>query len=447
MLKSTKSSGVTDIFISLSQNLLLKIIYDAQNNRVFLINRRFFGFIPIVEYASINNPKPNSKSKKMAFGLMFQQFTCLKELDLSGYNELGNPFAIDISFSTFFTSLTYLNLYKANINPDIMYLINLNSLNIGGRDKYINAQVLYIAGLTNLTYLNCSDAKTDRWFYSHIQTLIGLKKLVLSNLKSGTLYFSSLTNLQYLDISRNTMTLLDIGKLTNLQYLNTSCNEVQPTEFPLSLTEFICIHTDIAWNEATAISQCTNIKRLDIAHAILYVDLKFIGSLTNVCSLNLESIKYMSSSEKEEITVDDMSLQFLSSLNNLTYLDLSMFPINGACLDYLSNGSNFSGLNLSGCKFFTAIPKISEFINLRTLNLSWNSKVTDDNVTKIANLTNLTYLNLSNTAITNIDFAMTFKQLKSLYLFHTSVPQKDKEKLMSVLPYLYIGKEVFTFKF
>ncbi|MBY0434255.1 MAG: hypothetical protein K2U26_09115 [Cyclobacteriaceae bacterium] len=105
-----------------------------------------------------------------------------------------------------------------------------------------------------------------------------------------------------------------------------------------------------------------------------------------------------------------------------------------------SIGKNIVQLNLSGCELSPkALSIAADLPNLRKLNLE-RSSVTDDNLRDIVWPSDLSFLNLSFTKVTDAGLAnmKSIAHLKTIYLFQSTVTKKGVDELHQLLPDLKI---------
>ena len=157
---------------------------------------------------------------------------------------------------------------------------------------------------------------------------------------------------------------------------------------------------------------------LDLGSRI--TDISFLGSLTNLTTLNLNS---------NQIT----DISFLGSLTNLTTLNLNSNQITD--ISFLGSLTNLTTLNLNKNQI-TDISFLGSLTNLTTLHLGYN-QITD--ITALRSLTNLTRLHLYDNQITDISVLGELAQ-KRLTLSTTPI---DAQKATEAIKFAYaaIGLE------
>ncbi len=113
-----------------------------------------------------------------------------------------------------------------------------------------------------------------------------------------------------------------------------------------------------------------------------------VSNLTNVTSLNLSGCDGLT----------DVSLSHLSDLTYLAVLNLSGCDgLTDVSLSHLSDLTNLAELNLSGCDGLTdvSLSHLSDLTNLASLDLSGCYRLTDASLSHLSDLTNLASLDLN----------------------------------------------------
>lgn len=118
--------------------------------------------------------------------------------------------------------------------------------------------------------------------------------------------------------------------------------------------------------------------------------------------------------------VTDDSLASVSSIQNLTDLDLSKTAVTDAGLAHIKGLTNLTRLNLN------------------------NTAVTDAGLQHLAGLKNLTYLNLYGTKVTDagLESLKGIQTLEKLYLWQTGVTDAGAASIKQSLPWLYINRGI-----
>ncbi|MEG5162866.1 leucine-rich repeat domain-containing protein, partial [Microcoleus sp. AT3-A2] len=162
----------------------------------------------------------------------------------------------------------------------------------------------------------------------------------------------------------------------------------------------------------------TNLTTLNLSNNRI-TDYSFLGSLTNLTTLNLNNNQITDYSFLGSLTnlttlylynnqISDIS--FFGSLTNLTTLDLSYNQITD--ISFLGSLTNLTTLNLSNNRI-TDYSFLGSLTNLTTLNLD-NNQISD--ISFLGSLTNLTTLNLCSNQITDISALRSLANLAKLDL-------------------------------
>ncbi|XP_064957318.1 receptor-like protein EIX2 [Musa acuminata AAA Group] len=233
-----------------------------------------------------------------------------------------------------------------------------------------------------------------REILNNVSSSSGLKHLDLrSNQLSGDIPPGSLRDLEYLDLSWNSIVNLHIfaslGNLTNLRHLGLSANSISG-EIPQTVGNFVRLeYLDLRWNQLSGDippGSLRDLEYLDLSWNSI-VTLHILASLGNLTNLRHLDLGYNLISGEIPPTVGDSV--------RLEYLDLSNNGINGKIPQAIGNLSNLLELHLSGNKIVGWIPpSIGNLTNLVYLDLSVN-KIVGWIPPSIGNLTNLVYLDLS----------------------------------------------------
>jgi internalin A len=191
-------------------------------------------------------------------------------------------------------------------------------------------------------------------------------------------------------------------------------SEEQPNE-PMSFSSFAdwCRHIDSLSQEArytvkvllekagtddpeAAERILSSMRELDVCSNLI-TDFSFLGSLTNLTTLNLDYNGII-------------DISFLGSLTNLTTLNLNNNQITD--ISFLGSLTNLTTLDL-GRNQITDISFLGSLTNLTTLDL-YSYKITD--ISSLGSLTNLTTLYLCSNEITDISILGSLANLTTLYL-------------------------------
>jgi internalin A len=236
--------------------------------------------------------------------------------------------------------------------------------------------------LINLTRLDLSDAKI-----SDLQPLTGLTKLtnlkIAGNEISNLQPLAGLTNLTYLIIGGNKITnVKPLSGLNKLTFLSIGQNQIQDIKPLASLINLDLLYLDSNQiDDLKPLAGLSKLTQLNLRDNNI-VNLKPLTSLTKLTDLNLGDNNIV-------------NLKPLASLTKLSYLDLGSF-----------NLASRDGQNL---------PLIGHIVgSAYDPNKKNNNKISD--VEPLADLTNLTSLDLSYNIISDISSLHKLKNLTSLNL-------------------------------
>jgi len=259
----------------------------------------------------------------------------------------------------------------------------------------------------------CSDCCFDK-----INKLRHLKSLKIGGstiLRGGLVNICKIGSITSLDISNchflNGEDFQNLSALTNLASLSLYGNRTITSDSNLwFLTELISLN------------------RLDLSFCDLHIDLYYLASLTSLTSLNLSMSAHL----------EDIAMQNLSSLINLTSLNIShCSQISNIGVFHLSSLTNLTDLNIGFCHM-TEMLFISSLSNIISLDLSRQierSKLTDEQWIPMRYLTNITSLNLYNckTSYNMWSYLGELTNLTYLCLAKSSITDKELESHLSNL--------------
>lgn len=257
-----------------------------------------------------------------------------------------------------------------------------------------------------------------------------------------------------LNLNGQKVDLEELSSLQSLCALNLSGSKI--IKNPIILSQFINLRSlnlaRLKFGEISVLASLTNLTNLDISHHEDIHDISPLESLQNLVNLNLSMTK-----------VKDINT--LKSLSKLTKLNLSMTKVHDICalknafelreLDLfetqvqnitpLEKALNIVDLDLGK----TEVSDIQSLKQLRKLNrviLCW-TKVKDievlenayqlrildlsntlvQDVRPLAKALDILVLDLGDTPVKDIKDLIHLKQLKTIYLLHTNVSEKDVE--------------------
>ena len=143
------------------------------------------------------------------------------------------------------------------------------------------------------------------------------------------------------------------------------------------------------------------------------------------------------------LTLDGTSIaharsQMLSDVKSVEWLELAECDVTDSILGEVSQFSQLRMLDLSGNPGITdaGLERLSELRELRMLNLSGNHRITDAGLRALSESTQLRVLRLNDTCITHLGLRHLSRLdgLEFLELLHTDVTEDDLDALQQQLP-------------
>ncbi|CAL6035646.1 Conserved_hypothetical protein [Hexamita inflata] len=315
------------------------------------------------------------------------QFIKLKELDLSGNQQL------DLSLLSDLTYISSLNLsgcklqdctivdqlakqnYKYNNIFPLRYLTQLEKLYL--RTCGINL-INVLSFLVNLKELDLTE--NDCSDLTPLQTLVKLTKLNLENCNFSNINtLQLLVNLEELNLSKKIIEKDDIFDAKNVIQDQNSFRKIQLSPLATLVNLKYLQLTGNILEDLTVIQYLTNLITLDM-HSCLLSDVHILKTLPNLKEL------YLSKNPNIDIT----SLQFLT---NLIILDLRQCQL-------------------------SQLDALKTLVNLKELNLSQNPIM---DITPLQYLTQITKLQLNHCGLISIDALATLLQLTDLQLYSNKI--------------------------
>lgn len=340
------------------------------------------------------------------------------------------------------------NLDIFNLNP-VNELSNLYNLNISNT---LIDNLTPLQSLNKLEYLNISGTPVSD--LSPLRYLISIKELeaAYTQIKS-TEVIGYLSRLEILNISHTLIdTLQNINRLNNLQSLNLSSNNISTADSISGLKQLVNLNlANCPIKNIQALAKLSNLQNLNL-DSTLIINLNPLSNLKNLTVLRINNTKVT-------------SLKPLIHLTNLRYIYCNKTGVTGKIASdfskenpncqviynsgkleawweglpsswkkifssYISSSEKditienlhrllqIDSLDLSGRKNLYSIKPLSILSQVKYLNLSGTSI---SNLNPLKSLGNLRYLNLENTKVSTLKPLQSLKSLKEINIEHTMV--------------------------
>jgi len=339
--------------------------------------------LPFLKYSpyldSISLKETNITNKSLYY---LKDLYRLKNLDIS-YTDISNS---GLQY------LSNLNLVELNIesnrkidemglfylsnstSDDSKNLLKLKKINLS-KTKISGIGLKYLKKMKNLEELNLEETSIDDSAIKHLLQFKKIKSLNLAytNISDNSLYKIRLFSLEKLNLSNNPAI-----SSQSISYLN---------ELPLSSLSLA--GTNIDDEGIDYFLSLNQIKHLDVSDTLITDD----GVLKLSRFVSLESLNL---SKNKKITAK--SLNHLKSLKNISCLNLKQNSINYG-LKHLSSLYNLKILNLSYSQITDKSFENFYSPSLETMDVSWNTKITDKVLAHFKLMPSLKTLNLRGTNI------------------------------------------------
>lgn len=269
---------------------------------------------------------------------------------------------------------------EATTYADLVYLPYLEILRI---PDAANGELVHIKSLTNLTELYIDNGSLNEQELSAISQLIGLKRLALTNCSiSSIASLSHMNQLQYLDLSQNTIRNLSvIADMQELEELYLNNNVVTDLSDLSSLTKLRIL--DVSYNSLKAVDPIrsnTALTYLNFAHNEVS-DIQTLTSLQALVELNasynaLTDISAVSSCTALEVlnisnnTITDISgLNALAKISNLdfSYNQVKKLPVFGKDCPLVYIDGSYNQIE--------ELKSLSSLKNLNVVLMDYNEKL------------------------------------------------------------------------
>jgi internalin A len=321
------------------------------------------------------------------------------------------------------TDLVIVDNGRLNIVTDLeglQYATNLKTL----ETRLYWASLRDLTPLTNLLKLEQLSLDVD-YFENNIRPLSGLinlKRLVLRSGNVGDISpLSGLVNLEYLDLSVNYIPdASPLSGLVNLEYLDLAYNRrISDISWATNLTNLKYLNLwGNAISDASPLSGLVNLEYLDLS----FNDIPDASPLSGLVNLEYLDLAYNQIS----------SISWATDLTNLKHLDLGLNqlePIQGESnLNLLVDMTKLEYLSLSGTTWVEDITPLANLSQLKTLYLDRN-QISD--IAPLANLTQLTGLFLGENNIHNLTPLANLSQLNTLSLRNNHISNLEPLKYLA----------------
>jgi len=293
------------------------------------------------------------------------------------------------------TGLEIVDLSGLEIFPNLteLYLDQISTLDVSTLPGIMSLQTLDVSqtGVTNL---------------QQIAKLTSLRKLVLeANEIVDVSPLNSLTELTNLSLYNNSVSdISSLSALVNLQYLDLSENLITDIGVLSNMAQLI--NLNLSSNRLVDILVIENLVEL------AYLNLQNNGDITNINSLqSLAKLNYL---YLQNIGVTDVGvLQNLTTLTNLSVSSATLTDITS-----LSSLGGLLALNLKGSHLLQDISPVANLTQLKVLNFSISS-VSD--ISSLASLINLTSLEMTDNDLVDITSLANMTNLENLQLDNNSI--------------------------
>ncbi|MEM7533224.1 MAG: leucine-rich repeat domain-containing protein [Chloroflexota bacterium] len=326
--------------------------------------------------------------------------------DASGLN-LGGTQVSDVSVLASLSNLQHLSLWNTQVND-----------------------LSVLAGLTNLQQLDLSNTQVQD--ISALASLMNLQRLNLSSTQVSSLSaLADLSKLKQLDLVG--LTVNDISamvKLTNLQRLNLQATEVSDISILANLIDLQ--HLDIMStqvNDVSALSKLTGLQQLNVWNTQIS-DISALASLSNLqelylCSVPVSDVSGLAVLSNLQVIISTEQLPALTGIEQVSGLGiipfsmnrLEILPFSMSDISTLAGLSNLQWLNLSN----TQVSDVSTLASLSILQQLFLSYTQVSDVSALTGLTNLQQLYLMNTQVNDVSALKGLTNLQQLRLTDTQV--------------------------
>lgn len=279
-----------------------------------------------------------------------------------------------------------------------------------GQDHYLWDKVTSI--VSSNSRLTDEDLK-------NFKTLTDLRILRLSNSPisdRGAEHLIPLSNLEELVLLHTRVSRLDftarMHNLTSLELSNTQLDDVSGLARNPLLSTLNLPLTGLRGKDLEVISKLENLRALDVSYANMEEE-----DLRHLQGMGLTKLVLIG------VNVSDTAMQYLSSLDELSYLDLSYAPITGQGLSLIAPRPTLTSLLLEDTDIDdSGLEVVGQFVGLQELSLE-GLRITDEGLVHLRNLQELKSLDLEGTRIdgTGLRHLKPLQSLETICLYNVPV--------------------------
>ncbi|XP_022000947.1 probably inactive leucine-rich repeat receptor-like protein kinase At3g28040 [Helianthus annuus] len=338
------------------------------------------------------------------FGLSKLEYLDLTGVDLSRTQNVDSllytfPSLLKLSLSRCGVSIAHLGSHHLNSSRE---LANIKHLDLSYND-FKGQLPGFFLNMTSLAFLDLSSNDLSMaWFFKNLLNMIpsSVSELQLSycgiqniNLSPTNLNFTTLSNIQHLDLSRNELQGRFPSALTNMSSLislDLSSNQLN-SSIPVMPNNLLKL--DISWNkfrqiEDVGIWRHCNLQELIVSYNALEGQL--ISPSTNVSKCSQNALEIL---DLHQNTLNGSIPESIGRLTNLRVLDLSQNAMTGPIPVSVGRLTSLRVLSVLSNLLCGTIPNsIGQLMKLNFLDISNNSLQGVVSENHFANLSMLKYL-------------------------------------------------------
>jgi Leucine-rich repeat (LRR) protein len=386
----------------------------------------------------------NSKVTDADLGHL-RELKSLHTLNLAGCAEIGDP---GLPYLAGLTALEELNLAGTKIKGDgliaLKGLTKLTKLLLPEKKMLTGPQLVAIAGLGNLEFINCAIAEPSHPRLAAVAKMTNLKQLDISGVTLTNRKLAYLKNLSALE----SLTLGNEGELTDRGLENLK---------GLTALQKLTIPNFRGTNAGLVnLRGLSNLKILKLWGPQI-TDLGNLSSLGQLERATLDGLNikngalaaFRGSEKLHEIfsadtPLTDKAFDQLAEVKNLEFADLSRTKVTDAGLGKLNGLEELRGLRLEGTAIDgTGFAALRELPRLSRLLLA-GSNVNDAGLSAIARLPRLRILDLSKNAVTNAGLSPLKQARQFEDLILADCPQITDEAIATLKTFPALKRVVLT---